>query len=127
MVNGRSVLRYVGSYSIDQNYLLAITFATQTASSKLQIAKLEEVVAAGKELNCKRGRAVERGAMLIGFDADGTRVWLQMPRGMYFPGFSSKRRIFCCPRVRWQSFFRFASIFRNDIQGIFSPYPFTSK
>ncbi|VDO35960.1 unnamed protein product [Onchocerca flexuosa] len=81
IVNGRSVLKYVGSYTVDQDYLLTVTFTSRSNSSKLQIAELKDILTNDKEINYKTSRTVERGAMLIGHEAGGTRVWLQMPRG----------------------------------------------
>ncbi|CAG9532078.1 unnamed protein product [Cercopithifilaria johnstoni] len=81
VVNGRSILKYVGSYAVDQNYLLAIAFFSHSNSSKLQITELKDILTTDKKISCKTSRTVERGAMLIGHETDGTRVWLQMPRG----------------------------------------------
>ncbi|VBB31726.1 unnamed protein product [Acanthocheilonema viteae] len=81
VVNGRSILKYVGSYAVDEKYLLAVTFVSHSNSSKLQIARLKDIITTDKEISYKTSRAVERGSMLIGREADGTRVWLQMPRG----------------------------------------------
>lgn len=83
VVNGRSILKYVGSYVVDQNYLLAVTFGTHSNFSKLLIAELKDILTDEKEINYT-SRAVERGAMLIGYETGGTRVWLQMPRGQNF-------------------------------------------
>lgn len=83
VVNGRSILKYVGTYTVDQNYLLAVTFDSHSNSSKLQIAELKDLTT-DKKISCKTSRAVERGAMLIGHESNGTRVWLQMPRGWNF-------------------------------------------
>lgn len=66
---------------MDENYLLTITFISHSSSSNLQIAELRDVLTTDRKMSCKTSRAVERGAMLIGHEADGTRVWLQMPRG----------------------------------------------
>uniref|UniRef100_A0A8R1TX78 Elongator complex protein 1 n=1 Tax=Onchocerca volvulus TaxID=6282 RepID=A0A8R1TX78_ONCVO len=81
IVNGRSVLKYVGSYTMDQDYLLTVTFTSRSNSSELQIAELKDILTNDKEINYKTSRAIEKGAMLIGHEAGGTRVWLQMPRG----------------------------------------------
>ncbi|VDK62423.1 unnamed protein product [Onchocerca ochengi] len=80
IVNGRSVLKYVGSYTMDQDYLLTVTFTSRSNSSELQIAELKDILTNDKEINYKTSRAIEKGAMLIGHEAGGTRVWLQMPR-----------------------------------------------
>uniref|UniRef100_A0A1I7VRA1 Elongator complex protein 1 n=1 Tax=Loa loa TaxID=7209 RepID=A0A1I7VRA1_LOALO len=80
IMNGRSILKYVGSYTVDENYLLTVTFVSHSSSSKLQITELKDI-STTREISCKTSRAVERGAMLIGHEANGTRVWLQMPRG----------------------------------------------
>uniref|UniRef100_A0A915Q691 Elongator complex protein 1 n=1 Tax=Setaria digitata TaxID=48799 RepID=A0A915Q691_9BILA len=79
VMNGRSILKYVGSYTIDKNYLLAIT-SSRSVASQLQLIRIEDILD-GKKINWKISRAVERGAMLIGHEARGARVWLQMPRG----------------------------------------------
>lgn len=68
---------------MDQNYLLAVTFGTHSNFSKLLIAELKDILTDEKEINYT-SRAVERGAMLIGYETGGTRVWLQMPRGQNF-------------------------------------------
>uniref|UniRef100_A0A0R3RXY0 Elongator complex protein 1 n=1 Tax=Elaeophora elaphi TaxID=1147741 RepID=A0A0R3RXY0_9BILA len=81
VMNGRPILKNVGSYTVDQNYLLALTLVSNSSSSKLQIAELKNSLTTDKEINYKTSRAVERGAMLIGHETGGTRVWLQMPRG----------------------------------------------
>ncbi|VDN07535.1 unnamed protein product [Thelazia callipaeda] len=80
VVNGHSILKYVGSYTLDQNYLLCITFDSQSASSKLLFNNLEDVLT-NQKANFKANRSVEKGTYLIGHDANGSRVWLQMPRG----------------------------------------------
>lgn len=84
IVNGRSVLKYVGSYTMDQDYLLTVTFTSRSNSSELQIAELKDILTNDKEINYKTSRAIEKGAMLIGHEAGGTRVWLQMPRGQNY-------------------------------------------
>ncbi|VDN26204.1 unnamed protein product [Gongylonema pulchrum] len=82
VVNGCPVIRHVGSYSVDKKHLLTVTFAPQTASSKLQIFELEDILKpVTKEFDSKRSRAVERGALLIGHETGGCRIWMQMPRG----------------------------------------------
>ncbi|VDK82896.1 unnamed protein product [Litomosoides sigmodontis] len=81
VVNGRSILKYVGTYAVDHNYLLAVTLGSHSNSSRLEIAKLKDILTTDKEISCKISRAVERGAMLVGHESDGARVWLQMPRG----------------------------------------------
>ncbi|VDM09694.1 unnamed protein product, partial [Wuchereria bancrofti] len=81
VMNGRSIFKYVGSYTVDEDYLLTVTFDLHSSSSKLQIAELKDILTTDKEISYKSSRAVEKGAMLIGYETGGTRVWLQMPRG----------------------------------------------
>nr|CRZ25476.1 Bm638 [Brugia malayi] len=81
VVNGRSFFKYVGSYTADEDYLLTVTFDSHSSSSKLQIAELKDILTTDKQISYKSSRAIERGAMLIGYETGGTRVWLQMPRG----------------------------------------------
>lgn len=69
---------------MDEKYLLAITFISHLNSSRLQITELNDVLTIDNKMSCKISRAIERGAMLIGHEAGGARVWLQMPRGQKF-------------------------------------------
>ncbi|KAM3717585.1 Elongator complex protein [Dirofilaria immitis] len=81
IVNSRSVLKNIGSYTVDQDYLLTITFVSCLNSSKLQVVELKDILTIDNKISYKTSRTVERGAMLIGHEVGGTRIWLQMPRG----------------------------------------------
>lgn len=78
--NERKIFKNVISYSVSHDHVLFVAYEPNK-SYKLYLCRIEDVVS-GKDIDDKNGRSVEEGAMIIGQENGGTRVWLQMPRGL---------------------------------------------
>ncbi|VDD96931.1 unnamed protein product, partial [Enterobius vermicularis] len=79
--NGQEVCRNVGSYSVDDEFLLLLLLPTGSATCKLYTVEVQKLVETRLSCLLVNGRTVEQGAVIIGHENFGTRVWLEMPRG----------------------------------------------
>lgn len=81
--NGQEVCRNVGSYSVDDEFLLLLLLPTGSATCKLYTVEVQKLVETRLSCLLVNGRTVEQGAVIIGHENFGTRVWLEMPRGFF--------------------------------------------
>uniref|UniRef100_A0A0N5AFL1 Elongator complex protein 1 n=1 Tax=Syphacia muris TaxID=451379 RepID=A0A0N5AFL1_9BILA len=81
LYNGIEFCSNVGSYSVDEEYIIFLLLPSSDITSRLYIVNVNEIKKMTLPYTPVGGRVVERGAMIIGHERDGTRVWLQMPRG----------------------------------------------
>uniref|UniRef100_A0A914C5A1 Elongator complex protein 1 n=1 Tax=Acrobeloides nanus TaxID=290746 RepID=A0A914C5A1_9BILA len=77
LINGNVVHSSIGSVSVSEDFVIVTTLTNILHC--LPVKELKSLQA--KDFDRFEGRVVERGSTIVTNESNGTRVWLQMPRG----------------------------------------------